>query len=336
MVLDSPIHVHWELTRDCNLNCIHCYQQDDKDNFDLSEEQATEIALELIRSKVFQVTLTGGEPFGRPYLQNLIEIFNKENIKPHITTNGTLLNNSSFDWIENVDISIQISLDSHLAEKHNKIRKNPQAFNLAMQGINFLKNFNKHVSIAFCANKFNFTDIEGVIQLSILNKIDSVVIGEVLPFFGDKATRKGLSFSKVEYQKFIEYCVDLREKYKNQIGVFINTEWGFLFSNQIEHAPCSALDRDLAILFDGSISPCPFIRNSKNYIGNILNEDLRTIWKSNKAMAFRNDKHKGCDSNCEHFYKCMSGCKAELANLGQDIKNQDLNCYHINYKFKLK
>lgn len=37
-------------------------------------------------------------------------------------------------------------------------------------------------------------------------------------------------------------------------------------------------------------------------------------------------KHSGCDSRCEHYEKCMSGCKAELANTGQSIEKGDSRC----------
>lgn len=331
MVLDSPIHVHWELTKTCNLKCIHCYQQDDNDAIELTEKQVIFIAEKLIKSKIFQVTLTGGEPFGRSYLYSLIKLFNNANISPHITTNGTLLNHTCFNWLEEVNVSVQISLDSHIEERHNKIRRNPNAFNLALNGIKYLKDLNKNVSIAFCANRHNYKDIEGVIQLSILNNVDSVVIGEVLPFFGDVKNKKGLAFTKEEYKSFIEYCIFIRNKYKAQISVFINTERGFLFSNEIEHAPCSALDRDLAILYNGFVSPCPFIRNSKYFIGNILDEDLPKIWNSKSAMFFRENKHKGCNSSCTFFGMCMSGCKADIANNGENINTPDSNCYQLNY-----
>jgi len=327
--LSAPIHVHWEFTRDCNLNCLHCYQQDDLVISELSEHEVLSIAKELINSKIFQVTLTGGEPFSKPYLEKVVREFNKNNIIPHITTNGTLLKKGTFDWIRQIDATFQISVDSHNEHVHNHIRRNEFAFQLALKGIEWLKENDKYVSIAFCANKTNYQDIEGVIKLAIEHNVNSVVIGEVLPFFGNNTNKNELQFSKSEYNDFINLCLRLKDKYQKERQIFINTEWGFLFFEQIEHAPCSALDRDLAILYDGSVSPCPFIRSQQYYVGNITSQSLNDIWLSEKAEFFRNQKHLGCDNNCRFFEKCLSGCKAELANLGLPLNNKDRRCYII-------
>ena len=327
MELNAPIHVHWEMTNECNLNCIHCYQQNDKiRQTHLDRKNLFIVAKRIIEAGVFQVTLTGGEPFTIKCLPDLIEYFNNNGIVPHITSNGTLIETSTISWLSKVNSTIQISLDSHIPEVHNQIRQHSEAHKLVMNAINLLIENDMKFSLAFCANKQNFRDIEGVINYAIDNNVNILLIGEVLPLYGSLYVKQSLSFSISEYKDFISSIIELKKRYQSQIEIHINSEWGFIFSDEIDHSPCTAMDRDMAILYNGKASPCPFIRDNKFYIGNLLTEDLKSIWKKDTAMKFRSQKHSGCDIFCNYYNICMGGCKATLISQGLPIVERDQRC----------
>lgn len=324
MILSSPIHVHWELTNVCNLKCLHCYQQDD--SIRLTNERLFTIAEKLIDARVFEVTLTGGEPFTVKYLPEIVKYFNVNGIVPHITSNGTLINYKSVTWLSKISATIQISLDSYRSKIHNYIRQCPSAYRRVLEAISLLHKNGIRVTVAVCANKQNYQDIEGIINLCIRHKVDTIIIGEIIPLYGPYSIQQNLSFSILEYRNFIDLIVKLRKKYHSQINVQINTEWGFIFSKEIEHSPCTAMDRDMAILYDGQIYPCPFIRSKAYSMGSLLELDIKSIWRSEKAMRFRSQKHLGCANDCQYYGICMGGCKALLANKGLPLTEKDPHC----------
>ncbi len=329
MILSAPIYVHWEITDCCNLKCRHCYQEHSKNLLKKDLKKLFYIADQLIEEKVFQVTLTGGEPLLVPELPDLVMYLSKNNIVPRITTNGFFIDHNWIDVLKQYNVKVQISLDSSNEMKHNYIRNNEQAFEQAIRAIKLLVDNKCDVSIGFCANKLNYCEIEEIILLALKMGVNSVLVGEMIP---NNANNEKLFFSKDEYNMFIESVSRLKQTYQEKIYLSIDTEWGFLLDDNLEHAPCSALDRDMAILANGDVVPCPFIRHSNYVIGNIYKEKIKTIWNSEKANYFRKNKYKGCNSTCKYFEKCMSGCKAILANKGKMIEEVDINAPCIKWE----
>ena len=327
MVLSAPLHIHWELTNACNLHCLHCYQQDDLERGQLNRDDLLLIAKRITDAGVFQVTLTGGEPFLVKCLPEIVQHFISFGITPYITSNGTTINQETVDWLSALHIPVQISLDSHIPEKHDLIRKRKGAFNGAIRAVDLLSRVGVKISLAFCANKLNYRDMEGVILLALEHRIERVLIGEIIPMFGSNHGITDLLFGRDEYAEFIRTASSLKAKYKPRIRVQISTEWGFLFSSEVEHAPCTAMDRDMAILYSGDAYPCPFLRARAYNMGSLLHSDLKAIWHSNTANRFRRQKFLGCDSNdCVFYTVCKSGCKAALANCGEPIDRKDPRC----------
>lgn len=324
MELNAPLHIHWEITNKCNFNCIQCYQQNDKVRDNLSDRDLMNIAKKIVDAGVFQVSVSGGEPF---LVKNIVEILTylkENNVDLVVCSNGSYLKDEHIDVMKNYKIPIQISLDSSFEEKNNKIRGNEQAFSLAISCIKKLINNNIEVSLAFCATKYNYLDIEGVTELCFKLGIQRLVIGEVLPVYGG-FNYENLLFEEETYAEFLRCIKILQEKYSN-IDIFVNSEWGFLYSDICGHAPCTALDRDFAILHNGYVTPCPFIRNPNYFLGNLLKMDVSTIWKKGKETAFYKAKHLGCSDKCKYYISCLGGCKAQLANTNGQIERKDPRC----------
>lgn len=318
MRLDSPIHIHWEVAGRCNLSCVHCYQQaDNKRRRPLPEDTLFDIARKLVAGGVFQVTLTGGEPFLITCLRGLVEYFNMNGITPQISSNGTLIDRATVSWLTSVQAKLQISLDSDKPRVHDDIRRHIGAFRLALAALDLLQEHDIPVSVAFCATSRNVRDVEGVVGLAISRGIEVLAIGEVLPLYG--SYRDQLALSENQYQQLVETVVRLRSTCSEDIDIQFASQWGFLYSVEVEHNPCTAMDRDVAVLHDGSVVPCPFVRHESYVMGNLLHCDLRGAWQCEAATRFRNQKHVGCEATCRYYAVCRGGCKAPLANAGMPI-----------------
>lgn len=325
MQLSAPIHVHWELTNVCNLECKHCYQRRDNRRGQLRSQELVAIAKKLTDARVFLVTLTGGEPFSVDCLPDLVKHLTSRGTIVYITSNGTYVNNETAKWMNSCGVRVQISLDSHVPETHDRIRNFAGAFEIAVSAMGILVGNGVKTSLAFCANRLNFSDLGGVVSLAVDLGIRKVVVGEVVPLFDRDPTSIDLGFVDGQYAEFLSNASSIKERYASLLYVQLNTEWGFIYRD-MEHSPCTALDRDMAILFTGDASPCPFIRNGYYNLGSLVENNVSSIWNSKRAKRFRQEKHLGCSRSCNFYAVCKSGCKAILANSGKPINRRDPTC----------
>lgn len=274
MELSAPLNVHWEITNECNFNCLQCYQRSDNNRCHLTDNQILYVASQIVEAGIFQVSLSGGEPFMVPVLFDVIRLFKKNNIDVIVCSNGSLISDTHAALLRELDVPIQISLDSSNEQLNNQIRGHQQAFNLALNAIDILVRHSVDVSISFCATKNNFMDLGGVAKTCISHNVKKLIIGEMLPVRSDVQNKNLLS--RKEYIAFLENARKIKDELES-LEIFINTNWGFIIDSYFDHAPCTALDRDFAILYNGYVTPCPFIRHMKYYLGNILDESIKEI-----------------------------------------------------------
>ena len=87
-----PIVV-WNLTRTCNLKCVHCYTDSDACKYagELTTDQAKAVLDDLAAFKVPAVLFSGGEPLVRPDLFELAAYARALDLHVVASTNGTLI-----------------------------------------------------------------------------------------------------------------------------------------------------------------------------------------------------------------------------------------------------
>jgi MoaA/NifB/PqqE/SkfB family radical SAM enzyme len=299
MGLSAPLNVHWELTNVCNLKCRHCYQQDDGPRHGLpnAEDLAT-IARRIIGAAVFEVILTGGEVLLVPQLPNLIRMFNQAGIRPHITSNGMLVDESTAQLLSTLDLTFQVSLDAADPSRHNDIRRSPRAFEGAISGTRRLIDHGVEVSFAYTAMPDNLDEVSHILVLAADLGVQRVCVGEVLPEFGSAAVRQRLSLQSEALGEFTTRLAALRDAFAGRVDLAIALLSGHLYNGQLREAPCTALERDLAILHDGWAAPCPFVRDSTKRLGNVLHQDISAIWSGPAAKAFRAEKAHRKTKHC--------------------------------------
>lgn len=114
--LMGPLLVSWQMTRDCDLACLHCCTESAPGKAladELDAEEAVRVARELVRSQVPYVMLCGGEPLTVPHFFAVAEILGGAGIQLKIETNGQQLDEAAVARLARLPIrSVQISLDA--------------------------------------------------------------------------------------------------------------------------------------------------------------------------------------------------------------------------------
>ena len=158
-----PIVV-WSTTRTCNLRCVHCYT--DSENKKYSGELTTAEGLRLIDEladfAIPSLLFSGGEPLMRPDLLRLIEYAAKKNIRPVISTNGTLIDRDMAGAIKNAGVVYAgISLDG-MEDVNDSFRGVKGAFKKAMQGFENCRKAGQRVGLRLTLTKRNYQDLHRI------------------------------------------------------------------------------------------------------------------------------------------------------------------------------
>lgn len=156
-----PIVV-WNITRTCNLKCVHCYT--DSDNRLYPDELSTKEGLNLIESladfKIPSLLFSGGEPLMRKDLFTLADAAVKHGIRPVISTNGTLIDQDNAKRIRDSGIVyVGISLDG-MEGVNDRFRGVDGAFAKAMKGFDNLRSAGQRVGLRLTLTKRNYLDRE--------------------------------------------------------------------------------------------------------------------------------------------------------------------------------
>jgi MoaA/NifB/PqqE/SkfB family radical SAM enzyme len=113
--LKAPLFVSWQLTRECDLSCVHCCTASAPGKRlpdELSAAETLRVAEELIRNDVPYVMLCGGEPLVVPHFPALADRLGNAGVQLKIETNGQQLDDALSERLARLTVrSVQISLD---------------------------------------------------------------------------------------------------------------------------------------------------------------------------------------------------------------------------------
>jgi len=164
--------VVWNITRRCNLKCVHCYAHADDRAFEgeLSTQEGKALIDDLAQFGAPVLLLSGGEPLVRKDLPELAAYAVEKGMRAVISTNGTLITRNMAEILKKIGLSyVGISVDG-MEEVNDRFRGVKGAFKSALQGIENCKAAGIKVGLRFTVNKFNVLEIPGIFDL--LEKMD--------------------------------------------------------------------------------------------------------------------------------------------------------------------
>ncbi|MDW7674373.1 MAG: putative heme d1 biosynthesis radical SAM protein NirJ1 [Bacillota bacterium] len=159
--------VAWNMTRTCNLKCIHCYSNSENKKYEgeLNHEEALKFVDDLGAFKVPVLLFSGGEPLIREDIFELAERAAGHGIRPTISTNGTLITREVAQRLKDIGVGyVGISLDG-LKDINDKFRGKEGAFEAALKGIENCVAVGQRVGLRFTINRHNFKDLNNIFDL---------------------------------------------------------------------------------------------------------------------------------------------------------------------------
>lgn len=164
-----PLLVDISVTNRCNLNCSYCSADSGpfaRKKDELSIEMLDSLFKELDYMGVPRVGITGGEPFMREDILEILELFSKYRFTKILNTNGILINDKISRKLVPLNLDrICVTLDGSKSEIHDS-QRGKGSFNKVIEGIRNLQRYNLPVSTLFTLGKHNVDDLINTIKLN--------------------------------------------------------------------------------------------------------------------------------------------------------------------------
>ena len=161
--------VFWEVTKGCNLRCIHCRASATElsSPSDLSTPKALGIIDQIAAAANPILVLSGGEPLYRSDIFQLARYGTDKGLRVALATNGTLVTKEVARMIVDSGVRrVSISLDGADALTHDTFRGIPGAFDAAVYGLRNLKALGMSVQINMTIAKHNARQLPQVLELA--------------------------------------------------------------------------------------------------------------------------------------------------------------------------
>ncbi len=209
--------VVWNITRRCNLKCLHCYAHARNIPFDneLTTMEGKNLIDDLAGFGVPVLLISGGEPLVRKDLPELAAYAVEKGMRAVISTNGTLITAQMANTLKKIGLSyVGISLDG-MEEINDRFRGVKGAFRSALKGIENCKKAGIKVGLRFTINKINVGEIPDLFKLIEENDIPRICFYHlVYAGRGSKLVEEDLTHE--ESRRAVDLIMDFTKKLHDQ------------------------------------------------------------------------------------------------------------------------
>ena len=324
--LDAPICLTWELTYACNLACVHCLSSSgQRDDRELSTEQAKAVLDELAALQVFYINIGGGEPMIRRDFFEIVEHSIANNIGVKFSTNGAFIDKKNAERLTAMNyLDIQISLDGTDAVTNDAVR-GEGSYDTAIRAMDNLKaaGFGQF-KISVVVTRHNVDQLDEFKALA-----DSygaqLRITRLRPAGRGADTWDELHPTNAQQRQIYNWLLAHGENVLTGDSFFHLNAFG-------ESLPglnlCGA--GRVVCLIDpiGDVYACPFVIHDTFKAGNVLEDGGFThVWRESDLFTeLREPQSAGACASCGAFDACQGGCMAAKFFTGLPLDGPDPEC----------
>jgi Fe-coproporphyrin III synthase len=328
--------IHWAITGRCDLKCRHCYMESPDGRYkDLRLSDIFQIIEQFVAANVHQVEITGGEPFLRDDLFEILGALAEKQIAvTQIYSNGALIADEELNGIKELGFSpiVQISFDGCGA--HDAMRGIAGAEAAAIGAIRRLREHHFRVVVATSIDRANIGKLAETYELMKRLDIQFWRIGT--PY------RLGCwrqSVTEANMEEVLGACAAAAGRWAEEGRPFPLEMPGYASSNENqtqdlcspENYSCAKCRVNCALLPDGTILPCPMYAGSvvHEQMPNLLGESFSAIWSKSAVRDIIDLKigeiraNNGACADCAEFSRCGCGCRAKALAAAGDVMSID-------------
>jgi 12,18-didecarboxysiroheme deacetylase len=349
---DKKPVVVWNVTRRCNLKCVHCYAQaqDHATADELTTREGKAVLDDLAQFGAPVVLFSGGEPLVRPDLPELAAYAVAKGMRAVISTNGTLIRPAVAQELKQIGLSyVGISLDG-MEAINDRFRGVKGSFQKALEGIRACQEAGIKVGLRFTMNRFNSREIPAIFDLLEEQEIPRVCFYHLV-YAGRGSQLIEEDLSHAETRATVDLIIDRtralheRGKPREVLTVDNHADGPYLYLRMLREGSLRSAEvlellqmnegnssgRGIGcISWDGSVHADQFWRH--HCFGNVRQRPFSEIWTdlSDPLMRMLKDKRphvKGRCAQCRWLDVCGGNFRVRSEAAIGDLWAPDPACY---------
>ena len=349
---DKKPVVVWNMTRRCNLKCVHCYARSEDISYDneLTHEQSLAMIDDLADFGVPVLLFSGGEPLVHPRLVEYAQYAVSRGMRAVISTNGTLITREKAKQLKAIGLSyVGISLDG-LEATHDAFRGVKGSYQKVMQAIENCQHAGIKVGLRFTINKKNVADVPGIFDLLEEKNIPRACFYHLV-YSGRGSDIAKEDLSHEETRQVLDLIMDRtkdlhdRDLPKEILTVDNHADGPYVYQRLLDEDPERASEvlellemnegnssgRGIGcISWDGEVHPDQFWREKS--LGNIKEMPFSKIWTNEEndfLMKMKEKKKhvKGRCADCRWLDICGGNFRARAESVAGDPWDSDPACF---------
>lgn len=348
----GPVVV-WNSTKTCNLKCRHCYMSSDNKKYqnELTTQEAKSFIDDLADFHVPVLLFSGGEPLIRPDFFELAEYAQAKEVRPTLSTNGTLITREVAQRIKDIGVGyVGISLDG-LQDVNDQFRGVEGAFQKAMEGIQNCVAVGQRVGLRFTINHHNIQELENIFDFIERENINRVCFYHLV-YSGRGTAMKNQDVTAEESRRAMDIIIRRTKDFEDRglekeiltvdnhcDGVYMYlkalAEGNDQQAAQIKKYISMNGGNRSGIAF-GEVDPFGYVHPDQftqhHTFGNVRDRKFSEIWQdtSNPIMAGLKDRKpllKGRCSQCRFLENCNGNFRTRAEAVTGDFWESDPSCY---------
>ena len=347
-----PKWIAWEITRRCNLSCIHCRSSSEishqKTGF--TKEEAFGLIDDIASFAKPVMVLTGGEPLLREDLFEIARYGNDKGFRMCLATNGTLVTDAVCRKIKESGIQIvSLSLDGASPEVHDNFRNQAGAFEGTVRAARIFKEHGISFIINSSFTRRNQKDVPEVYKLAKKLGATAWYLFMIVPTGRGEDIMEELIQGQ-EYDEILNWHYDMEKQedtllvrptcapHYYRIMLERSKEEGESFKRRnLKFSTggakgCLAGQLIALIDVDGNVLPCSYFPEPA---GNVKTQSFKQIWEQSKLFQELRDfkQYKGKCGQCEYLQVC-GGCRARALAIDNDYLAEEPFCSYTPKKMQ--
>jgi radical SAM protein with 4Fe4S-binding SPASM domain len=313
---------------------------------EVSTDDAKKIVDEVYEFGASFFGITGGEPFLRKDLFEIIEYAKKAGLNVSVITDGRLVSDKAFESIARNEVRVSVSIDG--SEATNDLVRGKGAYAASVRLVEKLSKANLLNCLVYTlanvndsVTNVNEKDFTSVLDLAAEYGARWVIFHGMIPYSRDKAALKACP-SPLQNEWAWNKLFDLQSKYKDKPAINVyypayarvakqrgTADWDNWF-NHFFLGRCF-FGKFMSIAENGEAIPCSY--NDVYRLGNVKTQSLQSIWNGMQNSGFyaevREKRNlKGKCGVCEYREIC-GGCRTSALFFTGDILGSDPQCMYI-------
>lgn len=349
----EPKWIAWEITRRCNLNCVHCRsssRMEVEGHPDFPTEEGRRVIDDIASYAKPVIVLSGGEPLLRSDVFDLARYGTDKRLRMCIATNGTLVTKEICKKVKDAGIKmVSLSLDGASDAVHDDFRSQKGAFAGTINAARLFREYGISFLINSSFTKRNQEEIPKVYRLAKDLGATAWYMFMIVPTGRGEQIMNEL-ISKEDYEEILDWHYQMEKQEKDllvrptcaphyyRVVLQKQKEDGEKFERRSlkfstgGSKGCIAGQVIALIDVDGNVLPCSYF---PKFAGNVREKSFRDIWENSELFQELRDfrKYKNKCGSCEFINVC-GGCRARAYSVTGDYLEEEPFCSYIPYRVR--